>query len=238
MADDDPDVDELRLKRHAILSTALPFPKLDWTDEAKEAESLKLIRDYSESLANSALDWYLHHQKSKKRLAQCLHFVIFLFVALAAIPPLLKLGIPSSLQSACAYCDWVDGHAGEVALVLLGIAGIAKLWDSNAGYTVDWMRFFTTAANINRKLTKFRFDWDTIDLEQRYPPPEGANAGGASTQSSDAARAELRRAPRQLKLAGDFCEDVLTMVDREVEVWADEFKKRYDKAVKHPGQDK
>ena len=63
----DVDVDVLRLKRHAILSTALPFPKLDWRNQKNDAENLKEIRDYSESLANSTLEWYLAHHKSKKR---------------------------------------------------------------------------------------------------------------------------------------------------------------------------
>jgi hypothetical protein len=108
----DVDVDVLRLKRHAILSTALPFPKLDWRNQKNDAENLKEIRDYSESLANSTLDWYLAHHKSKKRKAKTLHFVIFLFVGLAAIPPLLKVGFANGLQSACEYCDWLNNHTG------------------------------------------------------------------------------------------------------------------------------
>jgi hypothetical protein len=225
------DVDALRLRRHAILSTALPFPKLDWTDPASEVQNLERVRDYAESLANGVLDWYLGHQRAKKRLAQCLHFVIFLFAALAAIPPLLKLGIPTGMQSACGYCDWLNGHAGEVALVLLGIAGVAKLWDSNAGYTVDWMRFFTTAASINRELTKFQFDWDKIELEQRYPPAPSATTGAPDQELKPAA-------VRQIERAKEFCELVLSLVDREVAVWADEFKRRYDKLAAHPGQEK
>ncbi|WP_439373078.1 SLATT domain-containing protein [Bradyrhizobium sp. DASA03120] len=185
----DPTVDELRLRRHDILSTALPFPKLDWTTQGND-KNLELVRDYAEGLANSTLDWYLHHQKWKKRLAQSLHFIIFLFVALATIPPLLKLGIPNRLQSECTYCDWVNSHAGEVALVLLGIAGVAKLWDSNAGYTVDWMRFFTTAAAINRELTKFEFDWDKIDLERRAAPPI-TDVSGNKVDSSDTETLDL-----------------------------------------------
>jgi hypothetical protein len=246
---DDSDVENLRLRRHDILSTALPFPKLDWTRQEDDNKNLKHIRDYAESLANSALDWYLHHQRSKKRLAQCLHFIIFLFAALATIPPLLKLGIPSGLQSECGYCDWLNSHAGEVALVLLGIAGVAKLWDSNAGYTVDWMRFFTTAASINRDLTKFQFDWDKIELESRVvPPPKDVggtivqsttptDVNGTTVQSTAPTLLDSIRTQRQVETARLFCELVLKTVDGEVAVWADEFKRRYDKMVKHPTQE-
>lgn len=223
-SDDDSGIEDLLQKRHDILSTALPFPKLDWSEQANDTENLKRIRDYAESLANGVLDWYLHHQKSKKRLAQCLHFIIFLFVALAAVPPLLKLGIPSGIQSTCATCEWINSHAGEVALVLLGISGVAKLWDSNAGYTVDWMRFFTTAANINRELTKFRFDWDKIELESRL----------VLKPARSATVVDSIRTQRQVETARAFCELVLTTVDGEVAVWAADFKKRYD-SVKQPG---
>ena len=164
------DVEALRLKRHAILSTALPFPDLDWSDREKDTENLQQIRDHSVSLANSTLDWYLDNHKTKKWLAQTLHFIIFSFVALAAIPPLLKIGFGNGLQSACGYCDLLNNHTGELALVLLGIAGVAKLWDSMAGYTVDWMRFITTAARINQELSKFQFEWEGIDLATRDQP--------------------------------------------------------------------
>ena len=57
------DVEDLPLERHAILSTALPFPDLDWSKQENDAKNLKHIRDYSVSLANSTLDWYLDHHK-------------------------------------------------------------------------------------------------------------------------------------------------------------------------------
>lgn len=232
------DVEALRLKRHAILSTALPFPDLDWSDREKDTENLQQIRDHSVSLANSTLDWYLDNHKTKKWLAQTLHFIIFSFVALAAIPPLLKIGFGNGLQSACGYCDLLNNHTGELALVLLGIAGVAKLWDSMAGYTVDWMRFITTAAQINQELSKFQFKWESIDLATRDKPDAAANEvcphcgfGHPVEQLS----------PRQLKvkLAEDFCAKILDKVDGEISVWANELKKRYDKVAGHPGaQDK
>jgi|SRR5580700_1384293 hypothetical protein len=234
----DVDVDVLRLKRHAILSTALPFPKLDWRNQKNDAENLKEIRDYSESLANSTLDWYLAHHKSKKRKAKTLHFVIFLFVGLAAIPPLLKVGFANGLQSACEYCDWLNNHTGELALVLLGIAGVAKLWDSNAGYTVDWMRFITTAVQISRELSKFQFDWDKFELARRDRPVRSAVAGEASNQSSDPAQTAASPTEQQIKLAQDFCEQIFKMVCGEIVVWADEFKKRYDRVASHSSPEK
>jgi hypothetical protein len=249
------DVDVLRLNRHAILSTALPFPKLDWSNKEDEAKNLDRIRDYSESLANSTLDWYLDHHKPKRRKAKSLHFIMFLFVALASIPPLLKVGFGNGLQGACGYCDWLNNHTGELALLFLGIAGIAKLWDSNAGYTVDWMRFITTAAQINQELGKFQFDWDKIELATRDPPsrpaPNGSSdeekgAGGKEAEPPARQKEEvcphcgfshapekLSPSERKVRLAETFCTQILKIVSVEIAVWSDELKKRYDKVTSH-----
>jgi hypothetical protein len=253
-----PDILRLRLKRHAILSTALPFPKLDWSNKDNQAKNLEHIRDHSESLANSTLDWYLDHHKSKKHTAQAIHFIIFLFVALAAIPPLLKVGFGNGLNGVCAYCVWLNDHTGEFALLLLGIAGVAKLWDSNWGFTVDWMRFMTTAALINQELSKFRFDWERIEVAARVLHHRAAGAAnGSPDQSSETNAAsappdgpkeekcphcgsvyraeELSLAERKIILAEAFCAKILNIVGGEIGVWADELKKRYDKAAaSHP----
>jgi SMODS and SLOG-associating 2TM effector domain 2 len=250
----DADVEALRLKRHAVLSTALPFPDLDWSETKNDTENLKRIRDHSVSLANSTLDWYLDNHKTKKWLAQTLHFIMFSFVALAAIPPLLKIGFGNGLQSACGYCDLLNNHTGELALVLLGIAGVAKLWDSMAGYTVDWMRFITTAARINQELSKFQFEWESIDLATREPPaPKTTTTNGSPDQGTDGAVAKevcpycgfshpvekLSARQRKVKLAEAFCAKILDKVDGEISVWANELKKRYDRVAGHPSaQDK
>jgi hypothetical protein len=232
----DADVEALRLKRHAILSTALPFPKLEWNDDKKtDTENLKQIRDYSESLANSTLDWYLDHHKTKKWLAQILHFIIFSFVALAAIPPLLKVGFGNGLQSACGYCDLLNNHTGELSLVLLGVAGVAKLWDTLAGYTVDWMRFITTAARINQQLSKFQFEWEGIDLAVRDNPDADEAKEVCPQCGFSHPGKKLSRTQRKVKRAEEFCAKILDMVDGEISVWADELKKRYDKVAGHPG---
>jgi hypothetical protein len=234
--DPHPDVEALRLKRHAVLSTALPFPDLDWSNHENDAANLKHIRDYCVSLANSTLDWYLDHHKSKKRKAQTLHLVIFFFVGLAAIPPLLKVGFGNGLQSACGYCDLLNNHTGEIALVLLGIAGVAKLWDSNAGYTVDWMRFITTAAQINQELGKFQFEWERIDLATRDQPANVVSEPSPNQRQevcqycgSSHPVENLSPTERKVKLAEAFCAKILNVVGGEISVWANELKKRYDR---------
>ena len=237
-----PDVEALRLKRHAVLSTALPFPDLDWSDKKNDTANLKRMRDYSASLANSTLDWYLDHHKSKKRKAQTLHLVIFFFVGLAAIPPLLKVGFGNGLQSACGYCDLLNNHTGEIALVLLGIAGVAKLWDSNAGYTVDWMRFITTAAQINQELGKFQFEWEKIDLATRDLPANVVSEPSPNQRQDVCPHCgfshpieTLTATERKVKLAAEFCTKIFDMVDGEIAAWANALKKRYDSVAGRPG---
>jgi hypothetical protein len=184
------EIEELRRTRHAALSTALPFPILDWTDKTRDKENLIRLRDYSESLANSAMDWYLQHQKLKKRFAWTLHFFMYFFVGLAGLFPLLKISyadLSSVLSSnTVATLSALSNHAAEIAVVSAGIAGLIKLLDTNWGFTVDWMRFFSTATRINKELMKFRFDWDGLDLGERSVLAKAGAIDNSAHQSAEA----------------------------------------------------
>jgi hypothetical protein len=256
-------VAELRRARHAALSTALPFPILDWTDDSRDKANLILLRDYSESLANSAMDWYLQHQKLKKRLAWTSHFFMYLFVGLAGFFPLLKIGYADfgSILSpnTVTALNALSNHAAEIAVAFAGMAGLIKLLDANWGFTVDWMRFFSTATLINRELIKFRFDWDRFEPGGQSLPTNADAVGKSANKSVDATSkndAQIDPASNAIqagspavstcpackrpldlldttegrkKLASDFCLAILDIVGAEVSVWADELKKRMDK---------
>jgi hypothetical protein len=247
--------EELRLHRHAILSTALPFPDLDWSRAETEAANLKRIRDYCESLANGILDWYLENQASKKWWAQWLHRLMYLLVAIGGLLPLLKVGFDKVIPGALG--EFLVSHAGELAIFFLGFAGAIKLLDSNGAYTADWMRFITTAARISQELIKFQFEWDKIDLAQRLQAERlaAAKSDPPSDEPEDepkpctcGAKANLEVCPhcgyyhhikrlaaveQKLKLAADFCSNILNIVGGEISVWADELKKRVDRIASH-----
>jgi hypothetical protein len=251
------DRDELRLMRHAALSTALPFPDLDWTDRSAEKENLALLRDYCESLANGITDWYLRNHRRKKWMAQWLHRGLYLFVALAGFAPLLKIGFVDIFSGLLSnyWRDALNSHAAEIAVFFGGLAGAVKLFDSNGGYTVDWMRFITTAARITQELTRFQFNWDKIDLTRRRHAASGAAAGKTAKRKPDDAHGDVKPASaggpalseicpccgysrpiteldpteRQVELAREFCAKILDMVDGEISVWADELKKRVER---------
>jgi hypothetical protein len=252
-----PDVEELRLKRHATLSTALPYPKLDWSDRGSDKENLKRLRDYCESLANSTLDWYVNHHRPKKQRAQRLHYVVYILVALAGIAPLIKIVVGGVLTDPIS--DFINSHAGEIALGFIGVAGAIKLWDTNGGYTVDWMRFITTAAQISQELTKFQFNWDKLELRRRRQEERDAAANSDAEKKPDGPAEGIKPAPggrqpqfeicsscgschpidnldptdSQIKLADEFCEKIFNIVSAEISVWADELKKRVDRMASH-----
>lgn len=249
--------EELRFRRHAILSTALPFPQLDWSDAKTDGENLAEIRDYCITLGNSVLDWYLAHHQKKKRWAKALHFWMYFFVALGGIPPLLKLGFDNLLRSVFNHAipDWfidaVTNHAGELSVFFFGIAGAIKLWDTNFGFTADWMRFITTGMRLSQELTRFQFDWDRLDLAQRLrtapqrpsdhdTPPAAAPPDGeerCATCGYSHPVKQLTPTQEKLKLAAEFCASVFATVNSEVSVWADELKKRVDRLPGHGAQD-
>jgi hypothetical protein len=230
---------------------------------ARNKENLALLRDYSESLAYSAMDWYLDHQKKKKKTAQYLHWIIYSLVAIAGLFPLLKLttvdilGSCANAKSSDLWCG-LSSHAAEAALLFIGFAGGFKLWDTYGGYTVDWMRFMTSAARINRELAKFQFDWEKIDLKSSDKGTDDGPAGATAPQPAAGPDADLKSNPSdskgkfevcpscgpchpvrfnptelKVKLAGEFCSKILDLVGEEISVWATELKKRMDLMPAH-----
>jgi hypothetical protein len=252
------DVHDLRLRRHAILSTALPYPKRNWSDKGCDKENLAHLRDYCESLANSTLDWYLNHHRVKKHRAQFVHSLIYFFSFLAAIATLAKIAFGNI--STGTFFDFLNSHAGEIALGFIGLAGTGKLLDASLGYTADWMRFITTAARISQELAKFEFDWAKIELTRRRDPAPPAATPGNADQNSDeqdpkpppAGTPKFEVCPscgncypavtdpteRLIKLADEFCTKIFNIVGAEISVWADELKKRVDRMAHQSASDK
>jgi SMODS and SLOG-associating 2TM effector domain 2 len=217
--------DALRIARHAKFCTALPFPALSWTDETSVESSLRELRDYAEQLANSALDWYLEKKVSKKRFAACLHRWTYVFGVLAAVIPLLMLNLGKFLDPFVKQYFGIECHlssiAAETALLLAGIAGGATLIDRTAGFTADWMRYITTAADINRALIEFQFEWDMLDQSAPYLPR--TKTSQPPIEKTDK---EIDPVAQRIERARVFCLNILEFTRRETSVWADELKAR------------
>jgi hypothetical protein len=214
------DVEALRRARYAKLRTALPFPELDWTIESTDENTIKL-RNYAESLAYSAIDWYLEKKRGKKRFARILHWATYISAGLAAAGPLLKVSaffeipfVKSSFPDALNSCNSI---AAELTVFFAAIAGGFALLDRAGGYTADWMRYMTTAARLNQELVKFQFAWEQAEWTAHK-----------SKEPLDSDPVQNR-----IDLARDFCSRVLEMVGEETSIWTEELKQRAERTGIH-----
>ena len=128
-------VQTFRREQLAELSTALPFPDIDWS---KPEQSLADLRNYVESLASSTISWYLRKIIWKRILARTLNVLTIATAAVAALIQLLNI-------STLLNSQWVkdvfhictdgcsSGRAAEFTLLFIGIAGGFKVIDHVAG---------------------------------------------------------------------------------------------------------
>ncbi len=195
------------------LRTALPFPEIDWND-GDARENIAKLRDYAESLANGAIDWYLQTKRWKKRSAQTLHWIKYIFAGLAAAGPLVKISalldmpfIKGLMPDIVNSCN--NSFVAELTVLLASIAGAAAILDRVGGYTVDWMRYITTAARLNQELIQFQFDWERLEWSNRETPEPVVK--------------------EYFDLASGFCLNTLKIVGDETATWSEEVRKRTDR---------
>jgi hypothetical protein len=185
--------DDQKIWRHRHLSTAIPFPELDWSDIET---SLGALYDYAVQMANGTIDWYIRRRFWKKILSRGLHLASFVFVGAAALVSLLKIFSPdvelkvlqfferlvfgsNGVSPGCNSCDR-SGFAAEAALVLIGIATGFSLIDRLAGLSTGWMRYVMTAMRLEEQLVTFQFEWTRLKMEAAREPR--APAGSADDE--------------------------------------------------------
>jgi SMODS and SLOG-associating 2TM effector domain 2 len=200
-------IDDLKIWRHRRLSTALPFPALDWAEP--EEENLKALYDYVVHLAYGVIDWYIRHRLWKKLWSRALRIVSLLLVSLAAIVSLLKIFSSEAELRLLQYLEWLifgsngvspgcnscdhSGFAAEAALVLIGAAGGFNLIDRFAGLSTGWMRYVKNAMLLHKELIKFQFEWTR--LERKATGGQKPTAGDAPPAAAPAQSSERSESP-------------------------------------------
>jgi hypothetical protein len=217
------EIARLRIARQQSFCIAIPFPALDWSLPPAIRESLMELHDYAEQMDNSALDWYLEKRTAKKRRAKVLHGTTYLVAILAAAIPLINLSNLFPARSLTA----------EASLALVGVAAGLALIDKSAGYTADWMRYVTTASQINRALLEFHFAWDRLESTLPYPPPSPESPANLSKATPPAPERRSRRGTTEqspvearIDLVKDFCLKIADVMQLETSTWATDLKER------------
>jgi hypothetical protein len=225
----DEEVSWLRILRQHGFCIAIPFPPLDWSTPEATRESLLELHDYAEQMGNSALDWYLEKRTAKKRRAKFLHGTTYVVAVLAAAIPLINLSNLFTSRSLTA----------EASLALVGVAAGLALIDKSAGYTADWMRYVTTAAQINRALLEFHFAWDRLESTLPYspanaPPDDLTKIGLPATERRPRRRkGEANPVGARIDLVKDFCLKIAEAVELETSNWTTDLKERVAQLDRH-----
>jgi hypothetical protein len=180
-------------------------------------------------MGNSALDWYLEKRTGKKRRAKILQGTTYTVAILAAAIPLINLSNLFTSRSLTA----------EASLALVGVAAGLALIDKSAGYTADWMRYVTTAAQINRALLEFHFAWDRLESTMPYPPDNDPPDPLTKVDIPATERGRRRKAPEpnpvgaRIDLVKDFCLEIADAVELETSAWAIDLKERVAQLDRH-----
>jgi len=116
---------QLAARRHHRLCTALPFPRLDWSDEDSVKASLRL-HDYAIDLVNSAIDWYSRRIFRDRSWSWFFRGLSYLCAVVGAVLPLIKIFGPHLDKDLGARLGDPGGITAEFALVLIALAGGAQ----------------------------------------------------------------------------------------------------------------
>ena len=166
---------------------------ISW-DPADVPGSLNRIKEYVESEAEKAINWYWAAKRSKAALSRTLRCSAIVLSALAGIVPI-------------AVAIWFGKDVAPTGLwvsLLLGLAAGIVGFDHFFGFSSGWIRYVITATGIQNALEEFRMDWSVLS----------AHLAGPLT--NDQVLALLERA-KTFRVA------VAGMVLDETKAWAAEF---------------
>jgi hypothetical protein len=177
-----------------------PFPPISAEDPAAQREALARLREWAESSAEDAMEWYLRDKRHKRTASRVLHALAIVFaVAGTAVP----------LGTAAA-----GGTGQGWGYVLLAVAAGFKGFDHFFGLSSGWMRDIAAAHALRGELNAVRLEWATDVLRAG---PTGARTHGPL---------EPAEIERQLALIGRLVGAVRSKVESEIAEWQAEFRAR------------
>jgi hypothetical protein len=139
--------------RENIIPEKPPFP-IKFGDIC-EPEYLEKVHQYVGDEAQKAFSWYMKRKNWYANGSQLLRFFSILFIALGGIMPFVAvLEIP-------LFAVWSNSgyKINQLGYIFFAIAGALLLFDRCFGFTSAWIRFVTTAVNIEKLRTKFEFEY-------------------------------------------------------------------------------
>ncbi|MBI4552389.1 MAG: SLATT domain-containing protein [Candidatus Latescibacteria bacterium] len=174
------------------MATEKEFPL--W-DQAKPAESLMLVYQWTIQKARAQIHWYENRRWAKRVGSQWLRILTILFTAIGALCPLIDA--TKIVQNTLSLGQW-----GYVSLAL---AAAFVSYDRYFGLSTGWMRNIITQMSLEKALNELQYDWAILLAQhQGLQPPQ------------DRSRILLQR----LK---EFSLQVDALVRQETDAWVTEF---------------
>jgi Protein of unknown function (DUF4231) len=191
---------QLAARRHHRLCTALPFPRLDWSDEDSVKASLKL-HDYVIDLVNSAIDWYSRRIFRDRSWSWFFRGLSYLCAVVGAVLPLIKIFGPHLDKDLGARLGDPGGITAEFALVLIALAAALNVIDRLAGFSQSWIRARAVVNQLDQARIRFELEWNDLLMRKaslRQNRSYILASADPSAQETDAAgqRANVARAVR------------------------------------------
>lgn len=154
------------------------------------AADLKKFGKEVESKAQKTIDWYFKRKTTQSFASKSLRVIAILLVLLGGLSPILQcLGLMDSLY-------------GYIALAM---AAASIAFDKFMGFSTAWMRYMTTAFNLQTALAEFRADWLLMwaEVKNNYPTEE--------------------QQKMLLSRIKEFYTKIHTAIERETQLWVNEF---------------
>jgi hypothetical protein len=228
MSTSDDIAEQIQYARHHLLCTAIPFARIDWSDQTR---TFRDLYHFAEQLALGAIDWYLRKRRTKKVTSVCLRYASYFFVIVGGILPLIRIFSPDIIKLVGgSVASDLSSISVEAALVLIGIAGGLHAIDRLVGASNGWRRYIASAMRINQRLLVFRFDWNELLAHEvsawERAKPTADNQKDTKQENPDGAHSPSPApsfAQRKYILLRTFCLDIVEVVRDETASWAAEF---------------
>jgi hypothetical protein len=186
------------------------FPHdLNWTRENR-INSLQRLFGFADTYCTEAIKWYNISKRSKQKLGYGLRFLSILAVAVAGIIPVITEIICRTDKEQCISPAW--------ATVFIALAALFVSLDRFAGYTSGWVRYVRSAQKLNELQGQFRLDW-CMYLHSEFEDKMDKVADSENKQLSIYSGKDYG-----LRLCKDYIASVNSVVSRETDAWAQEFK--------------
>jgi len=171
-----------------------PLGTLTWDSQGFE-KSLNELYGYAVARAQTAIDWYRRKKRPRQTLSLWIRFVALCLIFFGGLCPL----VPSSLSGSI--------NINSYGYLLLAAGGGLVLFDKLFGVSSAWMRFMSTAQELEAQLDAFRVEWS-------------AQAVLAVKREQQESRVDPR-----FELIQHFLANLHAAVGRETNEWKTEFNK-------------